>query len=93
METTLDNSFIKSSEGIVSQFGFNDLKSFIKNQTLLLLLAKIEAFWGEQWIYFKYFIPGSSHNGYFDLILSISVIDFILYTFCIYNSFFFLRFL
>ena len=44
MDTTLDIKFAEKSESIVTQFGFKDLKSFVKNQALLLLLARIEKY-------------------------------------------------
>ena len=44
MDTTLDIKFAEKSESIVTQFGFKDLKSFVKNQTLLLLMARIEKY-------------------------------------------------
>ena len=47
METTIDSKFTKNTEAIISQFGFKDLKSFIKNQALLMLMAKIDKFEAE----------------------------------------------
>ena len=44
MDTLLDPKFTEQSEAIVTQFGFKNLKSFVKNQTLLILMAKIEKF-------------------------------------------------
>ena len=44
MDTSLDPKFTEQSEAIVTQFGFKNLKSFVKNQTLLILMAKIEKF-------------------------------------------------
>ncbi|RLB90753.1 MAG: hypothetical protein DRH26_09125 [Deltaproteobacteria bacterium] len=44
MDTTLDIKFAEKSESIVTQFGFKDLKSFVKNQALLLLMARIEKY-------------------------------------------------
>jgi hypothetical protein len=32
MDTSLDIKFAERSESIVTQFGFKDLKSFVKNQ-------------------------------------------------------------
>lgn len=47
MSTSLDIEFAERSESIVAQFGFKDLKSFIKNQALLMLMAKIEKYEAE----------------------------------------------
>jgi len=47
MDTTLDIEFAQKSESIVAQFGFKDLKSFVKNQALLMLMAKIEKYIAE----------------------------------------------
>ncbi|MDZ7697274.1 MAG: hypothetical protein U5R49_10240 [Deltaproteobacteria bacterium] len=47
MDTTLDIEFAQKSESIVAQFGFKDLKSFVKNQALLMLMAKIEKYVAE----------------------------------------------
>jgi hypothetical protein len=47
MDTTLDTQFAQKSESIISQFGFKDLKSFVKNQALLMLMAKIEKYVAE----------------------------------------------
>lgn len=44
MDTSLDSEFVARSEAIVTQFGFKDLKSFVKSQALLILMAKIEKF-------------------------------------------------
>ncbi len=44
MDTSLDPKFTERSEAIVTQLGFKNLKSFIKNQILLILMAKIEKF-------------------------------------------------
>lgn len=44
METTFDLKFAEQSEAIVTQLGFKDLKSFVKNQALFMLMAKIEKF-------------------------------------------------
>jgi len=48
MDTTLDIEFAQKSESIVAQFGFKDLKSFVKNQALLMLMAKIEGLKNEE---------------------------------------------
>lgn len=47
METSLDSMFVERSESIVAELGFKNLKSFVKNQALLMLMAKIEKFKGE----------------------------------------------
>ncbi|MBL0700745.1 MAG: hypothetical protein JJV92_07680 [Desulfosarcina sp.] len=47
MDTSFDIKFAERSESIVSQFGFKDLKSFVKNQVLLLLLSRIEKYEAE----------------------------------------------
>jgi hypothetical protein len=44
MENVIDSKFTENTEAIISQFGFKDLKSFIKNQALLMLVAKIEKY-------------------------------------------------
>jgi len=44
MATSLDIKFAERSEAIVTQFGFKDLKSFVKNQALLMLMARIEKY-------------------------------------------------
>ena len=51
MDTSLDIKFAEKSGSIVTQFGFKDLKSFIKNQALLMLMARIEKYEAEN----KYF--------------------------------------
>ena len=47
MDTSLDIKFTEKSESIVTQFGFKDLKSFVKNQALLMLMARIEKYEAE----------------------------------------------
>ena len=47
MDTSLDIKFAERSEAIVTQFGFKDLKSFVKNQALLMLMARIEKYEAE----------------------------------------------
>ena len=47
MNTSLDSKFVERSESIVTQLGFKDLKSFVKNQALLMLMAKMEKFEAE----------------------------------------------
>jgi hypothetical protein len=47
MDTSLDIKFAERSEAIVTQLGFKDLKSFVKNQALLMLMARIEKYEAE----------------------------------------------
>ena len=47
MDSPLDVEFAQKSESIVAQFGFKNLKSFVKNQALLMLMAKIEKYEAE----------------------------------------------
>jgi len=47
MDTSLDLKFAEKSEAIVTQLGFKDLKSFVKNQALLMLMARIEKYEAE----------------------------------------------
>ena len=47
MDTSFDMKFAENTEAIVTQFGFKDLKSFVKNQALLMLMAKIEKYEAE----------------------------------------------
>ena len=44
MDTSLNLKFVERSEEIVTQFVFKDLKSFVKNQVLLMLMARIEKY-------------------------------------------------
>jgi len=44
---SLDQHFVETSEAILAQLGFKDLKSFVKNQALLLILAKIDKYQAE----------------------------------------------
>ncbi len=44
MKNPLDSRFIETSEAIVSQFGYEDLKSFVKKQALLIVLSKMEKY-------------------------------------------------
>jgi hypothetical protein len=39
--------FAQKSEAIIALFGFKDLKSFVKNQALLMLMGKIEKYVAE----------------------------------------------
>ena len=48
MAVSLDEKFIETSEAILSQLGFRDIKSFVNNQTLLLMLAKIDKYQSEE---------------------------------------------
>lgn len=43
----IDSKFAANTEAVIRQFGFKDLKSFIKNQALLMLMSKIEKFEAE----------------------------------------------
>ncbi|MDL1969077.1 MAG: hypothetical protein LWW97_11215 [Deltaproteobacteria bacterium] len=47
MDTSLELKFAERSEAIVAQFGFKNLKSFVKNQILLMLMARIEKYEAE----------------------------------------------
>lgn len=47
MDTSIDSKFTENTEAIIAQFGFRDLKSFIKNQALLMLMARIEKYQAE----------------------------------------------
>jgi len=47
MGTSLDSKFIEKSESIITQLGFKDLKSFVKNQALLMMMAKMEKYEAE----------------------------------------------
>ena len=47
MRTSIDLSFIEKYEALITQLGFNDLKSFVKNQALLLMMAKMEKYEAE----------------------------------------------
>ena len=47
MGTSLDVKFAEKSESIVTQFGFKDLKSFVKSQASLMLMARIEKYEAE----------------------------------------------
>lgn len=46
-DTCLDHKFVETSEAILSQFGYKDLKAFVKRHASLLLLAKIEKYESE----------------------------------------------
>ena len=47
MGSSLDLKFSERSEAIVTQLGFKDLRSFVKNQALFMLMAKIEKYEAE----------------------------------------------
>jgi hypothetical protein len=47
MATSLDQRFIETSETIINQLGFKDIKSFVKHQASLLILAKIDKYESE----------------------------------------------
>ena len=47
MDTSLDLKFAEKSEAIVIQLGFKDLKAFVKNQALLMLMARIDKYEAE----------------------------------------------
>ena len=47
MNTSLDIKFVERSESIVTQLGFKDLKSFVKNQASFILMARIEKYEAE----------------------------------------------
>jgi len=47
MAILLDEKFIETSEGIINQLGFKDIKSFVKNQALLMMMAKIDKYESE----------------------------------------------
>ena len=44
MDTSLDMKFAERSESIVTQLGSKDLKSCVKTQTSLMLMARIEKY-------------------------------------------------
>ena len=50
---SLDQHFVETSEAILAQLGFKDIKSFVKNQALLLMLAKIEKYQAEDRLFEK----------------------------------------
>jgi len=58
MDTSFDMEFAERSESIVTQFGFKDLKSFVKNQASLMLMARIEKYEAENKRFeAKYLVP------------------------------------
>jgi hypothetical protein len=46
-DVSFDSKFVETSEAILSQFGYKDLKAFIKKHASMLLLAKIEKYESE----------------------------------------------
>jgi hypothetical protein len=50
---SLDQHFVETSEAILAQLGFKDIKSFVKNQALLLMLAKMEKYQAEDRLFEK----------------------------------------
>jgi len=58
MNTSLDLNFAEKTEAIVTQLGFKDLKSFVKNQALFILMARIEKYEAENKCFqAKYHMP------------------------------------
>ncbi|MBW2014994.1 MAG: hypothetical protein JRF31_12370 [Deltaproteobacteria bacterium] len=47
MGTSIDSGFIEKYEPIITQLGFKDLKSFVKNQALIMMMAKMEKYEAE----------------------------------------------
>jgi hypothetical protein len=56
MEITRDEEFIKTSEAIITQLGFKDIKSFIKNQALMIILAKLDKYESENSFFEKKYL-------------------------------------
>jgi hypothetical protein len=44
MDTSIDIKFAEISESIVAEFGFKNLKSFIRSHALLMLMSKMGHF-------------------------------------------------
>ena len=64
MDTSLDMKFAERSESIVTQLGFKDLKSFVKNQASLMLMARIEKYEAENKRFeAKYHMPFKSFQA------------------------------
>ncbi len=64
MDTSLDVKFAERSEAIVTQLGFKDLKSFVKNQASLMLMARIEKYEAENKRFeAKYHMPFKSFQA------------------------------
>ncbi|MEW6665742.1 MAG: hypothetical protein AB1512_11050 [Thermodesulfobacteriota bacterium] len=47
MANSLDQKFIETSESIIAKLGFKDIRSFVKQQASLLILAKIDKYESE----------------------------------------------
>lgn len=64
MDTSIDLKFAENTEAIIAQFGFKNLKSFIKNQALLMLMARIEKYEAENKLFeVKYHMPFSAFQA------------------------------
>ena len=64
MDTSLDIKFAERSESIVTQLGFKDLKSFVKIQASLMLMARIEKYEAENKRFeAKYHMPFKSFQA------------------------------
>ena len=64
MDTSLDIKFAERSESIVTQLGFKDLKSFVKSQASLMLMARIEKYEAENKRFeAKYHMPFKSFQA------------------------------
>ena len=48
MEILPDDKFMETSREIINQLGFKDIKAFIKNQALMMLLAKLDKYESEE---------------------------------------------
>ena len=67
MDTSLDMKFAERSESIVTQFGFKNLKSFVKSQASLMLMARIEKYEAENKRFeAKYHMPFKSFQAKFE---------------------------
>ncbi|MBN1905393.1 MAG: hypothetical protein JW927_09870 [Deltaproteobacteria bacterium] len=56
MEISHDEEFIKTSEAIITQLGYKDIKSFIKNQALMIILAKLDKYESENSFFEKKYL-------------------------------------
>jgi hypothetical protein len=56
MEYTIDEKFIETSEAIITQLGFKDIKTFIKNQALMMILAKLDKYESENRFFEKKYL-------------------------------------
>ena len=64
MGSSLDLKFSERSEAIVNQLGFKDLRSFVKNQVLFILMAKIDKYEAENKRFeAKYHMPFKAFQG------------------------------